>query len=102
MTDFPSVPNKISHKDLNSLLRAAFKDTELAESSLIDGTNKLDEFNQLLRDWAERSEKILKLLEEKDPRILKKIKSRQVMALGALQAHLTMALQAKYVVDQDT
>ena len=100
MTEFPSVPNKISHRDLKSLLNSAFKDSQIVESDQ-DVVAQPDAFEELLSGWAQTSQQLLEVLKDKDSHYFKHLKPKQIMALGALQAHLTLAIQAKFAIDQE-
>ena len=87
-------PNSISHRDLNILFNKAKKensDTDTTPRSQ-ESTNK--EFNELILNWSETSQKILFMLKKKDELVSKNRNSKSVLALGAMGAHINMALQA--------
>ena len=101
MTEFPSVPNEISHKDLNALFLAAYKDNPISDSDAMQYFPGNSELHELLNEWAQTSQEVLEILKEKDSKMLNKLKPKQIMALGALEAHLTLSMQAKSAIDQD-
>ncbi len=96
MVEFPDLPNKISHKELNSLLTSASKEKQRQEPEAPVCSFEKEEFNDLLNKWGEVSKDLLRLLQEKDKSILEGMNPQKAMALGILKTHLTMALQAKH------
>ena len=101
MNEFTSLPESISHKQLDSLLSKAPK--ELFESHLdINISNQeKEQFERLLEDWSLISEKLINELRKKSDYIVQKRCSKSLMALGALEAHLNMAFQAQKASDVD-
>ena len=66
-----------------------------------EATNKNKEFNDLITDWKNTSQKILLVLNEKDQALSKKMSSKSFIALGAMGAHINMALQALKATEFD-
>ena len=87
--------NAISHKKLQGFLIKAKKDITSIDSS---AQNKIEEdekdFNDLLKNWTETSQKILLTMNSKDKIFSKNKNSKSLMAFGAMGAHINMALQA--------
>ncbi len=94
-------PNAISHKDLNALLDKAKKEVYLLETSINHENEKNQEFENLLTEWTEASQKILLILNSKQQLITKNKNPRSIMALGAMGAHINMALQALKATETD-
>ena len=95
MTDFSSVPNEISHKDLNSLFLAAVQEANAPMSDSQEDLGDKQRFNELLAEWSTFSKEIIDLIHQKHSSIGKGLDSSQTMALGALEVHLSMSLKAK-------
>jgi len=96
-----SLPNSISHKELNKLLKKASPgNTPLKPKKDFEITDK-EEFNQLLCSWSDTSNQLLSMLRKKKDIVTKDRKSESIMALGAMSAHLNMALQAMKVIELD-
>tara|TARA_Y100000766_G_C18801470_1_gene553283 strand:+ start:528 stop:848 length:321 start_codon:yes stop_codon:yes gene_type:complete len=83
--------NAISHKELKTFLINAKK-----EPSSIDASGKKEnqEFNDLIKNWTETSQKILLLMNENEQFLTKNRNPKSLMAFGAMGAHINMALQA--------
>ena len=94
-------PNAISHKELNILLNNAKKETSLIDTSDNNEIKESQEFNDLITDWAETSQKILLILNKKDQILTKNRNPKSLMAFGAMGAHLNMALQALKATESD-
>ena len=94
-------PNAISHKELNSLLNKAKKEKLSIESSQDHPINGNKEFNDLIENWTETSQKILLMLNQKDRILTKSDNPKSLMAFGAMGAHINMALQALKATDSD-
>ena len=60
---------------------------------------KNQEFNALITDWTEKSQKILLMLNKNDQISTKNKNSKSLIALGAMGAHINMALQALKATD---
>ncbi|WP_320673643.1 hypothetical protein [Prochlorococcus sp. MIT 1341] len=101
MAEFSSVPNEISHKDLNSLLLSALKESYSSSNDLPESNAKEESFKIILAEWTNMSKTIVETLRTKHPSIIKDLKPKQAMALGALEVHLSMALQARFAIDTD-
>ncbi len=93
-------PNSISHKELNTLLNKAKKETLSIETSTKDEIEN-QEFNNLIADWVNTSKKILLMLQKKDQFLVRNKNHKSIMALGAMGAHINMALQALKASDLD-
>ena len=89
-----SSPNAISHKDLNTLLNKAKKETISIDTSDNNLINESHEFNELLKDWTYKSQKLLLMLNKKDQVLSKNRNPKSLIAFGAMGAHISMALQA--------
>ena len=96
-----SLPNSISHKDLDRLLKKASKEDLISDAKKDLETLENEEFNELLLSWSEKSYKLVSMLEKKDCSITKGRNSKSIMAMGAIGAHLNMALQALRVIELD-
>ena len=93
--------NAISHKELLALMNNAKKDsisTNYNEQVEIDQTQ---EFEALINNWKETSQKILLTLNKKEKFLTKNRNPKSLMALGAMGAHLNMALQAYKATESD-
>ncbi len=86
--------NAISHKELNDFLIKAQKDIPSSDS-YEDNKNKEDQdFNDLIKNWTETSQKILLMMNKKEELLTKNRNSKSLIAFGAMGAHINMALQA--------
>ena len=93
--------NAISHKQLNDFLIKAKKDISSIESSKNNKIQENQEFNDLIKTWAESSKKIL-LMMDKEVKVLNKNRDpKSLMAFGAMGAHINMALQALKATESD-
>ncbi len=59
------------------------------------------EFNDLITNWAETSQKILLMLNNKDQYLTKNKNPKSLIAFGAMGAHINMALQALKATECD-
>ena len=92
----------ISHKDLLNFLIKAKKESTLLDTSEQSKINREEEnFNDLIQNWTETSQKILLIMNDKDKVFSKNKNSKSLMALGAMGAHIAMALQAFKATDCD-
>ncbi len=87
-------PNAISHKELNALLTKAKKEILSSETSGNHDIDKNQEFNDLIKEWANLSKNILLTLNKRDQISTKNRNSKTLIAFGAMGAHINMALQA--------
>ena len=102
MHEYPSIPNAISHRQLNSLLSTSNKENLSKKDSIeYEKLTNQCEFKELLSKWSESSIKILELLQEEHNLICSDLSSKQTMSLGALQVHLNMAMQAKAAYEKE-
>ena len=86
--------NAISHKDLNEFLIQAKKNISSSNSFEDHKSNEKQEFNDLVKDWTETSQKILKMMNNKEKVFTANRSPKSLMAFGAMGAHINMALQA--------
>ncbi len=86
--------NAISHKELQSFLIKARKDITSLNSLKQNQINEEKDFNDLINNWSETSQKILLIMNSKEKFFSKNKNSKSLMAYGAMGAHINMALQA--------
>tara|TARA_B100000214_G_scaffold114745_1_gene81008 strand:+ start:1557 stop:1868 length:312 start_codon:yes stop_codon:yes gene_type:complete len=91
----------ISHKELNSFLIKAKKDFSSINNLEFNETKEIDEFNDLIKNWTESSQKILTTLNEGKKVLAKNKNPKSLMAFGAMGAHINMALQALKATETD-
>ncbi len=101
MNNNQSSPNAISHKELNALLNKAKKETPSIDTSENFEINQNQEFNALITNWVDTSQKILLMLNNKQKPITKNNNPNSLMAYGAMGAHINMALQAIKATESD-
>ncbi len=103
LSDFSSVPNQISHKDLNSLLLSAFKESQSNnnDDAQTENLTQKEQLESLLLEWSHISNQVVQIIKKKNPSIINNLNSRQAMALGALEVHLSMAIQAGNELEKD-
>ena len=95
------LPNSISYKELNKLLKEASKENTTIKTQKDFKISEKEEFNQLLSSWSDKSNQLLSLLKKKEAIINKDRESKSIMALGAMSTHINMALQALKVIELD-
>ena len=86
--------NAISHKELNEFLIKAKKEVSLSDSLQNINIEKKKEFNDLVKNWTETSQKILLMMNMKEKVFTDTKNPKSLMAFGAMGAHINMALQA--------
>ena len=86
--------NAISHKELNDFLIKAQKDITSSDSSEDNKIKEEQDFNDLIKNWTETSQKILLMMNKKEELLTKNRNSKSLIAFGAMGAHINMALQA--------
>ena len=59
------------------------------------------EFNDLIKNWSETSQKILFLMNKNDQILTNNRNSKSLMAFGAMRVHINMALQALKATELD-
>ena len=101
MNNNPFSPNAISHKELTSLLNKAKKETSSNDTSESLEIKENQEFNDLIKNWTETSQKLLLMLNNKEQVLTKNRKPKSLMAFGAMGAHINMALQALKATEFD-
>jgi len=94
-------PNGISHKDLNLLMKKAKKEISTIQNSKEREINENQEFNDLIEDWTEKSQRILLFLNKKDQILTQNRNQKSILAFGAMGAHINMALQALKATEFD-
>ena len=101
MKNNQSLPNSISHKELNKLLKQASRENPLLKAQKDFDLTEKEEFNQLLASWSDKSNQLLSMLKKKEAIVNKDRKSESIMALGVMSCHINMALQALKVIELD-
>jgi hypothetical protein len=96
-----SPQNAISHKELNDFLIKAKKDVIINDVSDQDKIKEEKDFNDLITNWTETSQKILIFMSTKDKVFTKNKNPKALMAFGAMGAHINMALQALKATGSD-
>ena len=91
----------ISHKELNDFLKKAKKDVSSICNSKNIETNEIQEFNLLIKNWTETSQKILLMMNREQKILTENRNPRSLMAYGAMGAHINMALQALKATESD-
>ena len=86
--------NAISHKKLNEFLIKAKKDITLDDASEQNEIKEEQNFNDLIQNWSETSQKILLMMNKKEKVFTRNKNPKSLMAFGAMGAHINMALQA--------
>ena len=94
-------PNAISHKDLNTLFNKAKKELSILDNCKSHSRAETQEFNDLIQNWTETSQKILSLMNKKDQILTENRNPKSLMAFGAMGAHINMALQALKAAELD-
>ena len=101
MKEFNSLPESISHRELNLFLDAAKNKFELSNESNKRLPKESDAFNELLEEWLLASKDVLKYLNKNHSDVANHKSSKSLMALGAFEVHLKMAIQARKAVETD-
>ena len=96
-----SSPNAISHRELNEFLIKAKKDISSINTHENNQIKKNQEFNDLIKTWAETSQKILLTINKEQNFLTKNRNPKSLLAFGAMGAHITMALQALKATESD-
>ena len=91
----------ISHKELNDFLRKAKKDISSIGNSENLETKEIQEFNDLIKNWTESSQKILLMINKQKKVLTENKNSKSLIAFGAMGAHINMALQALKATESD-
>ena len=92
--------NSISHKELSDFFFKAQKD--ISTNSFENEKNKeAQDFNDLLNDWTETSQKILLMMNKKEKGFINNNNPKSLMAFGAMGAHINMALLALKATELD-
>ena len=86
--------NSISHKELNAFLVKAKKEVYSTNSLKNNYIEEKQEFDNLIRNWTETSQKLLVIMNNKDKIFTDNKSPKSLMAFGAMGAHINMALQA--------
>ena len=93
--------NAISHKELNDFLSKAKKDISSNNSSENNNIKEEQDFNDLVKNWTETSQKILLMLNKKKKIFPENRNPKSLLAYGAMGAHINMALQALKATGSD-
>ena len=93
--------NAISHKELHAFLIKAKKDTYSNDSLNNINNETKQEFNELVKNWTETSQKILLMMNNKEQIFTDNRNPKSLMAFGAMGAHITLALQALKATESD-
>ena len=93
--------NAISHKELNDFLIKAKKDIILNDLSKQNEIKEEQDFNDLIKNWTETSQKILLMMNNKEKVFAKDRNPKSLMAFGAMGVHINMALQALKATESD-
>ena len=88
------IPNSISHKQLNSFIKSAYKESSLNETKDDGLSTEEKKFNDLKSTWSKLSKDILFNLDQNKKNLTKGKNPNSLMALGAMEVHINMALQA--------
>ena len=91
----------ISHKELDTFLIKAKKDICSNDSSEINKAQEEKDFNDLIKNWTETSQKILLMMNKKEKVFTDNRNPKSLMAFGAMGAHISMALQALKATGSD-
>ena len=93
--------NAISHKELNDFLIKAKKDISSNNNPENNQTKKNQEFNDLIKNWTETSQKILLTLNKNEEVLTRDRDPKSLIAFGAMGAHISLALQALKATESD-
>ncbi len=86
--------DSISHKELSDFLIKAQKDISSNDSFENNKSKEAQDFNDLVKDWTETSQKILLIMNKKEKIFTDNRNPKSIMAFGAMGAHINMALLA--------
>ncbi len=86
--------NSISHKELRDLLIKAKKNISLNDTLENNKFKEAEDFNNLVKEWTETSQKILVMMNKKEKVFIDNTNPKSLMAFGAMGAHINMALLA--------
>ena len=93
--------NAISHKELSDFLIKAKKDISSINPSEKNQSKENKEFNDLIKTWAETSQKILLMMNKEQKVLTENRNPKSLIAFGAMGAHINMALQALKATESD-
>ena len=71
------------------------------ETAVSNETPEIQEFNDLITEWTETSQRLLLMLNKKDRFLSKNKNPKSLLAYGAMGAHINMAIQALKATDFD-
>ena len=86
--DAPSIPDSLSHRQLNQCLETAMQET----STPAEESN--DTLSAELERWADQTSFLLQRMAHEGDAIGSHRSPQQVMALGSFRTHLMLGLQA--------
>ena len=95
------IKNSISHKELSDFLIKAKKDISSNDSLEKKKFKETQDFNNLVKDWIETSQKILLMMNNKEKVLIDNSNPKSLMAFGAMGAHINMALLALKATETD-
>ncbi|WP_320676778.1 MATH domain-containing protein [Prochlorococcus sp. MIT 1300] len=101
MSEKSYLPQSISHKQLQNLLKSAQKEHHHSDQQNTNCSEELIEFEELLLNWSSLSKELIKTLKINHKHLGEGRKQRAMMALGALESHLRIALQAHDTFDME-
>ena len=93
--------NAISHKELNDFFIKAKKEISPIDSSKSEKSKEEKDFNDLVKNWTDTSQRILLMMKNKEKFFTNKTNPKSLMAFGAMGAHINMALQALKSTEYD-
>tara|TARA_Y100001968_G_scaffold289443_1_gene292461 strand:+ start:808 stop:1059 length:252 start_codon:yes stop_codon:yes gene_type:complete len=82
-------------------MKKAKKEISTIQNSKEREINENQEFNDLIEDWTEKSQRILLFLNKKDQILTQNRNQKSILAFGAMGAHINMALQALKATEFD-
>ncbi len=93
--------NSISHKELTDFLIKAKKEISPNDAFENNKFKEVQDFNDLVNDWTEISQKILLIMKKKEKVFIENRNPKSLMAFGAMGAHINMALLALKATESD-
>ena len=82
-------------------MKRAYKESSSIETSEIDSPKEIKEFNDLIKNWTETSQKILLTLNKNEEVLTRDRDPKSLIAFGAMGAHISLALQALKATESD-
>ena len=94
MPESNHLPNSISYKQLDTLLKTAEKGSSNSDRQKNTHSSEEEAFLHLLISWSSLSQELIEKLRQKHANIFLEKSPKSLMALGALEVHLNMAVEA--------